>query len=103
MRRLLLLSAALAAMSAQADPPTIKSTDLDLTEVTIRVHWYDDARDIPRTEYRTTNAGLAVLKRRTDTGEYVCDVHVVRPRFIDSSKVSTVGHEVLHCLWGNYH
>lgn len=34
---------------------------------------------------------------------YVCEVHVLRPVRIDGRTTSTLGHEVGHCIYGNYH
>lgn len=33
----------------------------------------------------------------------VCYIHAVRPEKVDDDGTTTVGHEVLHCLWGRYH
>ena len=44
--------------------------------------------------------GFSVLHGNAKTGEYVCDVHVVRMRgaLVDNDRTVTFGHEVLHCF-----
>jgi hypothetical protein len=40
------------------------------------------------------------LRRNKETGEWVCDVFVVRMRgaLVDNARTVTLGHEVLHCV-----
>lgn len=35
--------------------------------------------------------------------EYRCDIHTFRPKRIDDQAVVTLGHELLHCIYGSYH
>lgn len=32
-----------------------------------------------------------------------CNIHTKRPRRVDDDNMLTLGHEVLHCLWGEFH
>lgn len=58
-----------------------------------------------------TVQGFAVWPQWQDTSgaqlsradQYECEIHSVRPRIIDGEDTTTLGHELLHCLWGNYH
>ena len=44
--------------------------------------------------------GFSILRRNSATGEWVCDVFVVRMRgtLVDNDKTMTFGHEMLHCF-----
>ena len=44
--------------------------------------------------------GWSILKRNAQTGEYVCDVYVVKMTGanVDGDRTTTFGHEVLHCF-----
>ncbi len=44
--------------------------------------------------------GFSILKRNTKTGEYVCELYVVKMTGaqIDGDRTTTFGHEVLHCF-----
>jgi hypothetical protein len=44
--------------------------------------------------------GFSILKRNTATGEYVCDLYVVKMTgaYVDEDRTTTFGHEVLHCF-----
>lgn len=44
-------------------------------------------------------AGFAIMSP-SDT---VCEIFIVRPKNIDDENTLTLGHEVLHCLYGRYH
>jgi hypothetical protein len=78
-----------------------------LDSVTIRFHWYESSaelRDAAENGGREINArglhGFSVLRRNTETGEYVCDVFVLKMRgaFVDGDRTMTFGHEILHCV-----
>lgn len=32
-----------------------------------------------------------------------CHVFTMAPKYVDDQKVTTLGHEVLHCIYGKYH
>lgn len=84
---------------------------LDLTSVRVEVSWHDNARDMqravrawsPSTPVPAGALGASELRRNRETGEYVCYIFVVRPVTVDDSKSATLGHELLHCLYGDYH
>lgn len=76
-----------------------------LEHVTLRVHWYDSidllreaavGHDLSGDDLH----GFSILRRNTTTGEWVCDVFVVRMRgaLVDNDRTVTFGHEVLHCV-----
>jgi hypothetical protein len=76
-----------------------------LDGVTLRIHWYDSvellreaavARDLSGVDLH----GFSILRRNTATGEWVCDVFVVKLRgaLVDNDRTVTFGHEVLHCV-----
>jgi hypothetical protein len=76
-----------------------------LDRVTLRIHWYESSaalreaaigRDIAARDLH----GFSILSRNTQTGDYVCDVFVVRMggAFVDNDRTVTFGHEVLHCV-----
>lgn len=35
--------------------------------------------------------------------EKVCEIHILEPKYIDDEATLTLGHEMLHCLYGSYH
>lgn len=76
-----------------------------LDNVTLRVHWYDSlallreaavGHDISGDDLH----GFSILRRNTATGEWVCDVFVVKMRgaLVDNDRTVTFGHEALHCF-----
>lgn len=52
-------------------------------------------------------AGFAVwsewLFEEPENAEYDCIIHTVEPRRVNDNNTLTLGHEMLHCLYGSYH
>ena len=76
-----------------------------LERVTLRVHWHESlealreaatGRDLSPRDLH----GFSVLSRNKGTGEYVCDVYVMRMSgaLVDNDRTVTFGHEALHCF-----
>ena len=38
-----------------------------------------------------------------DGGEWTCEIHVLAPQYIDDERTLTLGHEMVHCIYGSYH
>lgn len=76
-----------------------------LDRVTLRVHWHDNL-ELLRETAKGHNVGVvdlrgfSILRRNTESGEWICDVFVVRMRgaLVDNDRTVTFGHEVLHCF-----
>jgi len=78
-----------------------------LEHVVVRVHWFDgpkELRSAAETSGQDINEiglrGFSILKRNRETGEYSCDVYVVKMTGaqLDGDRTTTFGHEVLHCF-----
>lgn len=86
----------------------VKQTDIDLSSVHVSVVWVEsqtELRDAARKlgVYVRSDAlhGFSVLGKRD--GRDACIIYVFRPRIVDDDRTLTLGHEMLHCLVGNYH
>ena len=78
-----------------------------LETVVLRIDWFgssDALREAAKTSGQAIREiglnGFSILKRNTKTGEYVCDLYVVKMTGaqIDGDHTTTFGHEVLHCF-----
>lgn len=61
-----------------------------------------DLREI-RQDYRH---GFSILKTNSETGARTCVIYLPsaqQPREVDDEGTLTLGHELLHCMRGNYH
>ena len=61
-----------------------------------------DLREI-RQDYRH---GFSILKTNRETGARTCEIYLPnakRPREVDDEGALTLGHELLHCMLGDYH
>lgn len=100
--------------------PTIDRTGEDIL---VRVYLYDSSREvtamyrqlhnIPRNTPVPDMLGFAMWPEwrdqhgqavaRPDDEAYECEIHSMRPRRVNDNATLTLGHELLHCLWGSYH
>jgi hypothetical protein len=78
-----------------------------LDNIVLRIHWFGSSAELREAAKNSGQAikdtdlkGFSFLKRNTQTGEYVCDVYVVKMAggLVDRDRTTTFGHEVLHCL-----
>jgi hypothetical protein len=56
-----------------------------------------------RQDYRH---GFSILKTNRETGARTCQIYLPneqRPAKLDDDGTLTLGHELLHCMLGNYH
>lgn len=86
---------------------------VDLPTVRVEVTWVESQRQmdslrrefgrtrLARSSRETRLHGFAVLGKRD--GEYVCLLFVQRPQRVNDDATLTLGHEMLHCLLGDYH
>jgi hypothetical protein len=61
-----------------------------------------DRREL-RQDYRH---GFSILKTNRETGARTCEIYLPkeqRPRAVDDRGTLTLGHELLHCMLGEYH
>ena len=61
-----------------------------------------DLREI-RQDYRH---GFSILKTSRETGARTCEIYLPnekRPLKVDDDATLSLGHELLHCMRGNYH
>ena len=50
--------------------------------------------------------GFSILKRNRETGALTCEIYLPneqRPRDVDDEATLSLGHELLHCMRGDYH
>ena len=75
--------------------------------VVLRIHWFGSTAELREAAKNSGQnikdndlKGFSFLKRNTKTGEYVCDLYVVKMAggLVDRDRTTTFGHEVLHCL-----
>lgn len=107
--------AALAALTcaSAAHGQAVAPAAVDRTSVTVTVRWYESKPAVvaackrlgawpalpPEQVMRHPAPGCAEVRHDAPT----CTVHALRPKRLDDARTATLGHEVLHCLWGNYH
>jgi hypothetical protein len=92
--------------------PTLNANDMrvvvsyvsinELTELQRKNGDHIDMRDI-RQDHRN---GFSILKTNRETGSRTCEIYLPsdqRPRTRDDKGTLTLGHELLHCMFGDYH
>jgi hypothetical protein len=61
-----------------------------------------DRRDIRQNHRR----GFSILKTNRETGARTCEIYLPedrQPRELDDEGTLSLGHELLHCMYGDYH
>jgi hypothetical protein len=61
-----------------------------------------DSRDIRQSHRR----GFSILRTNRETGARTCEIYLPaqqRPREVDDEGTLSLGHELLHCMHGDYH
>jgi hypothetical protein len=99
-------------LAAGAIEPTLDLHDLrvvvsyvsvgELVNLQVRYGGHVDRREI-RQDHRH---GFSILKTNRDTGARTCEIclpNAQRPLQIDDEGTLTLGHELLHCMLGDYH
>jgi hypothetical protein len=108
----LALVAAQAALGGELLKPTIDVNDMRVLVIYVSTgelvnlqHRYGARiyrRDI-RQDYRH---GFSILKTNRETGARTCEIYLPndkRPREVDDEATLSLGHELLHCMRGDYH
>jgi hypothetical protein len=92
------------AVLAGCEPTTPVPAQL-ASDFMLRIHWAtSDEMAVVAREYGDPQAdrgGYAVL--RGFAGDWMCDVYMARPRNLGEVNQTLLGHEVMHCLYGNFH
>jgi hypothetical protein len=100
------------ALAGEAIKPTLESNDMrvvvsyvsigELVNLQAKYGAHIDRREI-RQDYRH---GFSILKTNRDTGARTCEIYLSseqRPSERDDKGTLTLGHELLHCMLGDYH
>lgn len=59
--------------------------------------------DMIQLDYDEYLEGFSLFMRNVPARRSVCEVHIIEPQEIDGEHTLTLGHEVLHCVYGLYH
>jgi hypothetical protein len=63
--------------------------------------------NIDRRDLRQSHRhGVTILRTNRTTGAVTCEIYLTadrRPREVDDESTLTLGHELLHCMHGDYH
>jgi hypothetical protein len=102
-----------AALGGELVKPTIDFNDMrvvvsyistvELANLQHKYGVYGDQRDILQQDYRH---GFSILKKNRETGALTCEIYLPsakQPREVDDEATLSLGHELLHCMRGNYH
>ena len=106
------LAAGPAALAGDKLKPTIDFNDMRVVVVYLSTNElmglhrkfgsHLDRRDIRQTHRH----GFSILKKNRETGALTCEIYLPsdgRPREVDDAGTLTLGHELLHCMLGDYH
>jgi hypothetical protein len=83
--------------------------DLDRSgkELQITVHFYKNQKDLntaldaARENWKRKKGLIGQAVWSPDDNK--CVIYALQPRTVDDSNTKTLGHEMLHCIYGTYH
>lgn len=95
--------------------PTIDRTG-KIVAITVETHntlrdvqnKYREVHDLPRSHDLSGLQGFSIWYewrggKEPENVEYTCDIHIAKPGRVDDNHTLTLGHEMLHCIYGSYH
>lgn len=89
---------------AAADAGELWTVSAEVPVVTVRIHWVsraellETARNLGKRP-QTTALAFSVLRENVATGDYVCDVYMLKqPVRVWDEPTASLGHELAHCL-----
>ena len=74
----------------------------ELVQLQWRYGAHIDRRDIRQ----DSRHGFSILRTHRETGAQTCEIYLAekrRPHKVDDDGTLTLGHELLHCMLGDYH
>jgi hypothetical protein len=81
-------------------------TYVSIGELTNLQHKYGGSYIDQRDVRQSGRHGFSILRTNRDTGAVTCEIYLPKskqPRDVDDEGTLILGHELLHCLLGNYH
>ena len=92
-------------------PAITEQVNFEQTPITVLVHFYDHRRTLEQAAIKNQTEvnvdGFAVVSwaiLNDQPVQPICDIHTLRVRGVsDSTRMETLGHEFLHCVYGLYH
>ena len=87
----------------ESNIPVIEEFNRDGQKITLTVHTYSNERELNKAVPNPSKGlnGQAVYAH----GDNICDIHAKKPKNVklDDNYAKTLGHELMHCLYGDYH
>lgn len=75
----------------------------EVSNVLVTMFWYDDIWNLREAVNDPDVCGFSECEVHEEQNIAYCHIHAVRPKVIDDIWSATLGHEVLHGLWGQFH
>lgn len=87
----------------ESNLPVKEEFNRDRQEIKLTVHNYSNERELNKNVPNPSKGlnGQAVYAH----GDNICDIHIKKNKTIklDDNYALTLGHELMHCLYGDYH
>lgn len=94
--------------SCDTDTQIKQDFDRSGEELRITVIYHDNLSDLNKSYYerfgndRIKRLGYAVYAN-PGRQPYWCEIHTTRPKYADDEQMNTMGHELSHCVFGQFH
>lgn len=100
---LVVFALVLIACSDLGNSQVIKQLDREGQPVIVTVYFYDTQKELKQALQRYNPAdglqGMAIWSESDNE----CTIHTLAIKRVDDEATKTLGHEMLHCIYGSYH
>ena len=98
----------MAACDSFEDKPLKRDFDRTEQELRIEVFLYDNQSELNKAHkerFGGKEIGLLGFAVWANPGKkpYWCEIHAVEPKRADDNNMDTLGHELAHCIFGQFH
>ena len=88
---------------AYGDEPEVIVPEFEIENVLVTVFWFESEAALQEYFDEERLTGYSECEHKPAKNIAYCDLHLMRPEFVDDDATTGVGHELLHGLFGIYH
>jgi hypothetical protein len=97
------IAAFLIVACGERKPNIVKQLDREGKPTIVTVHFYENERELKQAMQRYNPPeglqGMAIWSE----SDAVCTIHTLAVKRVDDEATRTLGHEMLHCIYGSFH
>jgi len=77
--------------------------EFEIENVLVTVFWFETETELQEYFGEERLIGNSECEVKPEKNISYCDLYLIRPKLVDGDATTTIGHELLHGLFGLYH